>query len=779
MKTKIRWLKKVFASTSLIWLATSANMAQSETDITTWTGQDIGQVTQAGAHSQLANGEVIVSGSGNDIWNDQDDFYFIYKQVTGDATIVTKVNSVEYTHPWAKGAVMFREDLSTGSRNIALDLSAHQHIALQWRPTANQRSYYWGRNIASDSAWLKLERKGNEFAGYYSLDGVEWTLTTKKTFDFPETLYVGLAASPHITTSNNQVSFSSIDLQQPFNNKAKVYLMAGQSNMEGYGSNGGLADTSGADLADQRDDVFAKNIISNTRNLNGLAPGYGARSNMYGVELKLGNVLGDVLNEPVYLFKGAKGGTTLDNTAHWRPLAHGGEPGNLYDQLITGFQSFLQNDLDANQIDYEVAGFVWFQGYNDTFGTENNYEGHLRNLISSVRNDLNLPDLPVIITQINDNRGAAGDIVMAAQAKVAEEDGNARWVFTGDQRPYYHYGSDSYVVIGKRIAKAALAQLNYAGGVDDEFTATPDTQLVVPIQSSVLNNDLNHPSAAVLDSAPNHGQIVFNADGSFTYTPNAGYIGQDQFTYKPIFNGVTSNTTTVQLWVRDAQDALAMHYDFEGLSPFSDNQSGILAKAHNNPVPLVADSAHGQVAQFTSQNLLHYMTYYPEPYFLDLDTQENFSFSFWVKPDQGITGEQIFISNKYFYNSGSGLAITTNSAGNGISVYVAALNHDANQTRSKKFSASTPNLMDGNWHLVTVSFDFISDQGWIYFDDELATQSDLNQMQGEINKYEAAIGDGSVGGNGNSQGYQGLMDDIRLYRKALNADEVNALYQAY
>ena len=644
------------------------------TDITNWTGEDIGQFTEPGYHEVDEQGQITLSGSGNDIWNSQDDFYFVYTQITGDATVITKVNSVEYTHPWAKGAIMFRDSLDPGSINVALDFSAHQRVAFQWRPIADQRSYYWGGYVDDTSVWLKLVREGDNFTGYYSLDGETWQYTTSKTVSLNETVYVGLAASPHVTTANNIAQFSNLELQQPFNNKAKVYLMAGQSNMEGYGSNSDLPNTSGADLEIQRDDVFAKNIISNTRALNGLAPGYGARSNKYGVELKLGHVLGDVLDEPVYLFKGSKGGTTLDNTTHWRPLDHGGEAGNLYDQLISGFQTFLQDELIANQVEFEVAGFIWFQGYNDTFGTENNYEDHLTNLLSSVRSNLNLPNLPVIITQINDNRGSAGDIVMAAQAKVAEEDGNARWVYTGDQRPYYHYGSDSYVVIGKRIAQAALAQLNYSGGVDDEFTVTPDTQLVVNIDQSVLNNDLNSPIEAIIHTAPSFGQVTLNQDGSFTYTPQNNYIGQDSFTYKPIFNGVEGNATQVQLWVRDSQNALAMKYDFEGPDPYLDSHSGIKANPHNNPVNLVTDPSHGQVVQFSGQNLLHYMTYYPEPYFLDLDTQENFSFSFWVKPDTGVTGEQIFISNKYFYNSGSGLAITTNEAGNGVSVYVAALN---------------------------------------------------------------------------------------------------------
>lgn len=34
--------------------------------------------------------------------------------------------------------------------------------------------------------------------------------------------------------------------------------------------------------------------------------------------------------------------------------------------------------------------------------------------------------------------------------------------------------------------------------------------------------------------SPSHGQVTFNADGTFSYTPNAGYIGQDRFTYRAL-----------------------------------------------------------------------------------------------------------------------------------------------------------------------------------------------------------------------------------------------------
>ena len=741
-----------------------------------WSANDIGEVNLPGSFIS-DNNTITLNGSGNDIWNDHDDFYYVYKPIKGDATIITQVLSVEYTQAWAKGAVMFRESLDTGSKNVALDYSAHEHVALQWRPVADERSYYWGRNVGTGPVWLKLDRKGDLFTGHYSLDGVNWQLTTSKTIEMSEDIYVGLAASPHVSTANNQVVFSDLQVVQPFNDKVKIYLMAGQSNMQGHGANSGLADTSGFDLTAQRSDVFMKNIISNNRGLSGLAPGFGERSSKYGVELKMGNVLGDVLPENVYLFKGSQGGTTLDNTAHWRPLAHGGVEGNLYDQLITGFNDFIQTEMVANNIDYEIAGFIWFQGYNDTFGSEGLYEDHLTNLISSVRDDLRLPDLPVIITQINDNRGVAGDIVMAAQAKVVQEDHLAQLVYTGDQRPYYHYGNDSYIVIGERIAQAALSQLNYAVTVNDEFTVLPGNQLVINVDDSILNNDVGVTSATLFRDV-SQGTLTLNSDGSFVYQPNMGFVGADSFEYTSTNNGRMGNAAKVTVWVRDNSDALALHYDFDNTNaePINDAASGVTAKVVRNSVSFEHPGAIGHSAYFDGSTLLHYLTQYPVYDFLNLTTDEDFSLAIWVKPDAGVSTEQILMSNKYYYNSRSGFALTLANNGTAIKGFVGSYDHNTHIDKTKSFIAGNVNLTDGQWHHVAASFGFSEGLMRLYIDGQEVGQASISDLSGEINKYESAIGDGSGGGNGSSNAFKGYMDDVRLYRKQLTADEINNLY---
>ncbi|MCX7147911.1 MAG: Ig-like domain-containing protein [Rhodocyclales bacterium] len=66
---------------------------------------------------------------------------------------------------------------------------------------------------------------------------------------------------------------------------------------------------------------------------------------------------------------------------------------------------------------------------------------------------------------------------------------------------------------------------------DDSVTLAEDT----PTTIAALANDLNAQQpgfAPVLVDAPAHGQVTINADGSFNFTPDKDWNGEDRFTYK-------------------------------------------------------------------------------------------------------------------------------------------------------------------------------------------------------------------------------------------------------
>jgi len=87
--------------------------------------------------------------------------------------------------------------------------------------------------------------------------------------------------------------------------------------------------------------------------------------------------------------------------------------------------------------------------------------------------------------------------------------------------------------------------------VNDSYPVTTGTTLTVPAAQGVLANDTRgNPQATIsANTQPAHGSVMLNTtDGSFTYTPTAGYTGADSFTYT-LTNAVSSSTGTVNLTV--------------------------------------------------------------------------------------------------------------------------------------------------------------------------------------------------------------------------------------
>ena len=92
--------------------------------------------------------------------------------------------------------------------------------------------------------------------------------------------------------------------------------------------------------------------------------------------------------------------------------------------------------------------------------------------------------------------------------------------------------------------------------VSNTYTVNQDAVLTVGIPG-LLGNDTDADGdtlTAVKVSDPAHGTLILNADGSFVYTPNAGFNGTDSFTYKANDGTADSNDATVTITVNPIGD---------------------------------------------------------------------------------------------------------------------------------------------------------------------------------------------------------------------------------
>lgn len=280
----------------------------------------------------------------------------------------------------------------------------------------------------------------------------------------------------------------------------KVFVLCGQSNMQGHAQTRTLEhlgmDPKTAPILKQlqnedgtftvSEDVWITYLSSGGEKSGKLTAGFGADDDKIGPEWTFGIYLNEELEEPILLIKTAWGGKSL-NTDFRSPSA------GRYEFNESQLESFKKQNKDLEEIrkekdeatghyyrltvdyvkrvlsdiksvypeydtceGYELAGFVWFQGWNDMVdrgtypdrdqaGGYDAYSDALVHFIRDIRKDLSAPNLPFVIGVM----GAGGPVAeygpdqmryavihqnfrdaMAAPAKMDEFKGNVKAVFT-------------------------------------------------------------------------------------------------------------------------------------------------------------------------------------------------------------------------------------------------------------------------------------------------------------------------------------------------------------
>ncbi len=161
-------------------------------------------------------GTITLSAAGTDIWNTADEFRYAFKRLTGDGSIIARVDSITNTNVWAKGGVMIRETLDPGSRQAMVVATPGSGVAFQRRLTNNDVSVGTTQAGIVVPRWVKLTRTGNLLTAQHSADGVTWTdvtatgAATSDTVVMGGTIYIGVALTSHAANVACTAVFSNV-----------------------------------------------------------------------------------------------------------------------------------------------------------------------------------------------------------------------------------------------------------------------------------------------------------------------------------------------------------------------------------------------------------------------------------------------------------------------------------------------------------------------------------------------------------------------------------------
>ncbi len=297
--------------------------------------------------------------------------------------------------------------------------------------------------------------------------------------------------------------------------------------------------------------------------------------------------------------------------------------------------------------------------------------------------------------------------------------------------------------------------------------------------------------------------VPVGRSNSLTLSPvEPGHAGDYRMVASNSHGSVTSAVARLRISARPMTDRLVLHLKFDGRFQDDSGHGNHAAYARSGPnanaSPTFVSGRIGQAFQYTTTsdgNRFEYATLgYPPD--LRLGAEDDFTVSFWINY-QNQTGDLPFLSNKDWDKSHKpGWAITTQGGGH------FRLNASGPNRGADFFTtATTPVIRDGRWHHLLTSFQRTDGNrsAWIYtyVDGALVNRTAMS-LAGAVDTYGLPFsyasprtspqsswavnvgqdGTGVYFDQGGASAVGAKIDDLGIWRRALNAGEARALYTA-
>ncbi|MEO6815605.1 MAG: hypothetical protein ABI177_02795 [Edaphobacter sp.] len=219
LRSPIRWISVVLFSVVALFVQPRILLSQSSAQsLGAFDGSsDVGSVTPPGTAVYDSTAHTYtVTAAGANVWESIDAFHFVWKKVSGDASLTADIDFPDKTgnpNPHRKALLMFRQSLDADS--IYADAAQHGSglTALQHRRAKGASTQDIELNIAPPKR-LRLEKRGDTITMFVSMNGEplhQVGASIKLHFDGP--FYVGLGLCSHDTKVVEKAVFSNVELK--------------------------------------------------------------------------------------------------------------------------------------------------------------------------------------------------------------------------------------------------------------------------------------------------------------------------------------------------------------------------------------------------------------------------------------------------------------------------------------------------------------------------------------------------------------------------------------
>ena len=338
--------------------------------------------------------------------------------------------------------------------------------------------------------------------------------------------------------------------------------------------------------------------------------------------------------------------------------------------------------------------------------------------------------------------------------------------FTGVDRFTYKANDGT---ADSNVATVTIAVGNHAPvAVNDAYTTTQGTPLTIAAPG-VLTNDTDadsDPLTAVKVGDPVHGTVTVNVNGTFTYTPTTGYSGADSFTYTATDGAANSNTATVNVTVQGPEANLIGYWKFdEGAGTTAADSSTY----HNDGTlsgGAVFTTTVAPITSYADLSALNPVTttgVVTVPNSAINRLTNNFTVMGWIKP-----------SNVGIYQRMISTAQTKSANGWSFGLFNAQMLLSTNGKKDY-YSPYSTGMKTGQWYHITAVMD--SSNGVTFYFDGMSVGTVTGTLPAVADTDDALlIGANTASGSSTlTDPFNGLIDDVRVYNRALSASEVAGL----
>jgi len=180
---------------------------------------DVGHVRHAGSASYDPRLQAYaITGSGQNMWGDHDDFHFVWKRLAGNFILSTRAHFVgKGVEDHRKIGWTIRPSLETSAPHVTAALHGDGLASLQFRrtPGAITEESKSPLSLSNADAVIQLERRD----GVYIMSVARFgdTLVTHEVtgLSLPDTVYVGLFVCAHNDTVVERAEFSNVRITTP------------------------------------------------------------------------------------------------------------------------------------------------------------------------------------------------------------------------------------------------------------------------------------------------------------------------------------------------------------------------------------------------------------------------------------------------------------------------------------------------------------------------------------------------------------------------------------